>query len=121
MLSIFFLLLRYPPTLYSYGTEYSDSMSIASAIDDDGSHGTHVAGIAAGSGLGSPNLKYRGMAPESDIVMVGIKYANDTLGGSGLGDFIVANPTIIDGYNYVFKYAELQNKPSLDLIAVLGY
>ena len=102
-----------PPTLYSYGTEYSDSMSIASAIDDDGSHGTHVAGIAAGSGLGSPNLKYRGMAPQSDIVMVGIKYANDTLGGSGLGDYIVANPTIIDGYNYVFKYAELQNKPSV--------
>lgn len=102
-----------PPALYSYGTEYSDSMSIASAIDDDGSHGTHVAGIAAGSGLGSPNLKYRGMAPQSDIVMVGIKYANDTLGGSGLGDYIVANPTIIDGYNYVFKYAELQNKPSV--------
>ncbi len=102
-----------PPNLFPYGTEYKDSMSISSAIDDDGAHGTHVAGIAAGSGLGSPNLKYRGMAPESDIVMVGIKYANDTLGGSGLGDYVVANPTIIDGYNYIFKYAELQNKPSV--------
>lgn len=101
------------PSLFTYGTEYSDSNGIASAIDDDGAHGTHVAGIAAGSGLGSPNLKYRGMAPESEIVMVGIKYANDTLGGSGLGDYIVANPTIIDGYNYIFKYAELHNKPSV--------
>ena len=102
-----------PPSLFNYGTEYLDSTNIASAIDDDGAHGTHVAGIAAGSGLGSPNLKYRGMAPESEIVMVGIKYANDTLGGSGLGDYVVANPTIIDGYNYVFKYAELHNKPSV--------
>ena len=101
------------PSLFSYGTEYSDSLSIASAVDDDGAHGTHVAGIAAGSGLGSPNLKYRGMAPQSDIVLVGIKYANDTLGGSGLGDYVVANPTIIDGYNYVFKYAEIHNKPSV--------
>ena len=55
-----------PPSLFNYGTEYLDSTNIASAIDDDGAHGTHVAGIAAGSGLGSPNLKYRGMAPESE-------------------------------------------------------
>ncbi len=95
-----------PPSQFNYGIEYKDSNTISSAVDDDGTHGTHVAGIAGGSGLGSPNLKYRGMAPMSDLAFVGIKYTNDTLTGSGLGDYIVANPTIIDGYNYVFKYAE---------------
>ena len=85
------------PIKFPYGTEYKDTLSILSAIDDDGSHGTHVAGIAGGSGLASPGFKHRGMAPESQLAFVGIKYANDTLPGSGLGDYVVANPTIIDG------------------------
>jgi subtilisin family serine protease len=102
-----------PPTGFNYGTEYGDSLSIVSAIDDDGSHGTHVAGIAAGSGLASPNLKYRGMAPDADLAFVGIKYANDTLGGSGLGDYVVANPTIIDGYKYIFDLAEKRGMPAV--------
>jgi subtilisin family serine protease len=101
------------PVGFNYGTEYSDTLSILSAIDDDGSHGTHVAGIAAGSGLASPGFKHRGIAPESKLAFVGIKYANDTLGGSGLGDYIVANPTIIDGYNYVFKLGEQLGMPSV--------
>lgn len=101
------------PTGFTYGTEYADSQSILSAIDDDGSHGTHVAGIAAGSGLASPGLKYRGMAPESKLAFVGIKYANDTLQGSGLGDYVVANPTILDGYNYIFKMGEQLGMPAV--------
>lgn len=101
------------PVNFPYGVEFADSTSILSAIDDDGSHGTHVAGIAAGSGLMSPNFKHRGMAPESKLAFVGIKYANDTLGGSGLGDYIVANPTIIDGYNYIFKLGETLKMPSV--------
>lgn len=99
------------PNLFNYGTEFTDSTSILNTLDDDGAHGTHVAGIAAGSGLASPNLKYRGMAPESDLHFVGIKYANDTLGGSGLGDYVVANPTIIDGYKYLFNLANQNQQP----------
>ena len=101
------------PAGFSYGTEYKDSQSVLSAIDDDGSHGTHVAGIAGGSGLASPNGKHRGMAPESQLAFVGIKYANDTLGGSGLGDYVVANPTILDGYQYVFKLGEQLGMPAV--------
>lgn len=101
------------PVGFSYGSEYVDSLSILSAIDDDGSHGTHVAGIAGGSGFASPALKYRGMAPESKLAFVGIKYANDTLGGSGLGDYVVANPTIIDGYNYIFQLGDKLGMPSV--------
>lgn len=100
-----------PPLNFNYGSEYKDTQEVLTAIDNDGTHGTHVAGIAAGSGLLSPNLKYRGMAPESDLSFVGIKYANDTLGGSALGDYIVANPTIIDGYKYLFNLGKKYNKP----------
>ncbi|MSP57271.1 MAG: hypothetical protein EXR17_00235 [Flavobacteriaceae bacterium] len=102
-----------PPSQFNYGIEYKDSNAIVGAVDDDGTHGTHVAGIAGGSGLGSPNFKYRGMAPMSDLSFVGIQYTNDTLPGSGLGDYIVANPTIIDGYNYVFKYAEQKGQAAV--------
>ncbi|NQW42999.1 MAG: S8 family serine peptidase [Bacteroidetes bacterium] len=102
-----------PPNGYSYGTEYKDSTSIINSNDKDGSHGTHVVGIAAGSGFSTPNFQYRGMAPQADIVLVSIKYANDTLGGSALGDYIVANPTIIDAYKYIFDYAQSVGKPAV--------
>lgn len=101
------------PTGYTYGTEYSITSQIQSAKNDDGTHGTHVAGISSGSGFTTPNLKFAGMAPESDLVFVSIKYANDTLGGSALGDLVVANPTILDAYKYVFDYAKSQQKPAV--------
>lgn len=101
------------PASFNYGTEYSLTSSITSAIDDDGTHGTHVAGIAAGSGFTTPQAKFRGMAPESDMVFVTIKYANDTLKGSALGDYVVANPTIIDAYRYIFDYAAAIKKPAV--------
>jgi subtilisin family serine protease len=101
------------PSGYNYGTELIDSNSIIPANDLDGSHATHVAGIAAGSGYSTPNLQYRGMAPEAELVFVSIKYSNDTLGGSALGDYVVANPTILDAYKYIFDYAESVGKPAV--------
>jgi subtilisin family serine protease len=99
------------PQNFKYGSEYRDTQEILTAIDNDGTHGTHVAGIAAGSGLLSPNFKFRGMAPDAELSFVGIKYANDTLAGSALGDYIVANPTIIDGFRYLFELGEQNQKP----------
>jgi minor extracellular serine protease Vpr len=101
------------PAGYSYGTEFSDSAVIAGLNDMDGTHGTHVAGIAVGSGYSTPGLQYRGVAPEAEIILVTIKYTNDTLPGSALGDYIVANPTIIDAYKYIFDYAESVGKPAV--------
>ncbi|HUR69689.1 MAG TPA: S8 family serine peptidase [Candidatus Thermoplasmatota archaeon] len=39
----------------------------ADAGDADG-HGTHVAGIVAGDGTGSPNARHRGLAPDARLV-----------------------------------------------------
>jgi subtilisin family serine protease len=99
------------PKPFNYGILFSTQNSILKAVDFDGSHGTHVAGIAAGSGFKSPDLKFSGMAPNADLVFVGIKYKNDTLGGSALGDLIVANSTILDGFQYIFNYADSVDKP----------
>lgn len=101
------------PNGFSYGTEYTDTNFIQMVNDVDGSHGTHVAGIAAGSGFTTPGLQYRGVAPEAELVFVSIKYTNDTLQGSTLGDYIVANPTIIDAFKYIFDYAESVGKPAV--------
>ena len=101
------------PDGFTYGTEYKDSNVIPLLNDMDGTHGTHVAGIAAGSGHTSPNLQYRGMAPDAELVFVGILYGNDSLPGSSLGDYIVANPSILDAYKYIFDYAESVGKPAV--------
>lgn len=102
-----------PPAGYTYGTEWTDSGQILAANDMDGTHGTHVAGIAGGSGYSSPGNQYAGMAPEAELVFVSIRYANDTLGGSALGDYLVANPAILDAYSYIFDYAQSVGKPAV--------
>lgn len=102
-----------PPQGYNYGTEFTSTIGIDSMNDYDGIHGTHVAGIAAGSGLTSPNFKYKGVAPDADLVFVTIKYSNDSIPGSALGDYVVANSNIIDAYKYIFDYAESVGKPAV--------
>ncbi|MBC7426761.1 MAG: S8 family peptidase [Bacteroidia bacterium] len=102
-----------PPAGFNYGSERTTEADILAQPDNDGIHGTHVTGIAAGSGFTSPNLMYRGIASEADIVLVTIKYANDTIPGSAIGDYRVANPNIIDAYKYIFDYANSVGKPAV--------
>jgi len=60
------------PVNYNYGVEYATPQDIVAAQSDTFNvygyayHGSHVAGIAAGSGAGNPNL--RGVAFESDLL-----------------------------------------------------
>lgn len=95
-----------PPTElgFDYGSEYLGSDEILSKLYDrpDKSHGTHVAGIAAGTGNA---LELRGIAPEAEIVLV-----------SGFNSVIspfagYVNNTFIDGIEYLRNYAESVNKP----------
>lgn len=98
-----------PPSGYSYGHELSDSLSMMIDGTDIATqtHGTHVAGISSGSGFGSSTpSKNRGVAYESDLVMVGITPPASQWTSAGMTD-------IIDGMNYVYNYAASVDKPAV--------
>ena len=59
---------------------------------DDNGHGTHVAGIAAGNGWMSGG-KYKGVAPEANIV--GVKIL-DKKGGGGSGEVLAGIQWVLD-------------------------
>jgi minor extracellular serine protease Vpr len=87
------------PALYGFGTEYVGSAELLAAQEDTlyvfgpGSHGTHVAGIAGGSGSGQIPF---GVAPDAELIFISLK--RDA-------------PSLIDGFNYIKDYAESQGKP----------
>ncbi|RYE24926.1 MAG: T9SS type A sorting domain-containing protein [Sphingobacteriales bacterium] len=97
-----------PPTGFSYGNEMTNAADMWTKGTDNGqTHGTHVGGIAGGSGVGSiDNRKYRGFAHQSEMVFVGITPDKSQWINTGASD-------MIDGINYIFKYADAQNKPAV--------
>lgn len=99
-----------PPPGFFYGNEYADSASIQAKLYDvtTGSHGAHVAGIAAGSGYGddSTHSHLRGMAYNSDLVLVAISPTLAYWLNTGMAD-------MLDGINYVFNYAQSVGKPAV--------
>ncbi len=88
------------PNGYNYGSEYIGESGINSKLNaGDGSHGTHVSGIAAGSGiLRGSNWSNHGCAPDADLVFV------ETNGN---------NSSIADAANYIFNYASSVSKPAV--------
>ena len=97
-----------PPIGYSYGHEITDTLVMVAQETDNNqqSHGTHVAGIAGGSGYGGSASEYKGVAYESDLVLVGITPSSDQWTNTGMTD-------IIDGLNYIYDYAESLGKPAV--------
>jgi subtilisin family serine protease len=87
------------PSNYGFGTEYTTSAALLAAEEDTlyvfgpGSHGTHVAGIAGGSGSGQIAF---GAAPDAELIFISLK--RDA-------------PSLIDGFNYIKDYAESAGKP----------
>jgi minor extracellular serine protease Vpr len=99
-----------PPLGYTYGNEITDTTLIKAQGTDNAkqTHGTWVAGMAAGSGYGGnpTNSRYRGMAYEADLVLVGVR--RDSIEQAWLeGSF----SDFIDGINYIFTYAASVGKP----------
>ncbi len=98
-----------PPAGFAYGREITDTNVMRTVGYDTAitSHGTHVAGITAGSGVdGGVGGRYRGMAYESDIVLVGIMPHPSQWIGTGVSD-------VIDGMNYIYNYAASVSKPAV--------
>ncbi len=94
-----------PPTGYSYGVEYTESQINAgqiTAYHDYDSHGTHIAGVAAGNGrsTGNGQLAYRyvGIAPRSNIIAV---------------KAYMLESQVIDAVRYVFTKAGSLGKPAV--------
>lgn len=98
------------PAGYAYGTEETDSVALWNIGTDapDATHGTHVAGICAGSGFRSQltNRKFRGIGYKTDIVMVGITPPKEQWINTGISD-------MIDGIQYIFDYASSVSKPAV--------
>lgn len=100
-----------PPAGFLYGHEILDTNLIRQQGTDnpEQTHGTAVAGMAAGSGFGGPNgnnSKLRGMAYQSEMVFVGVR--RDTIALQWLqGSFT----DFLDAINYIFSYSTSQGKP----------
>ena len=95
-----------PPSGYSYGTEWTKAQIEAGSCtqNDNNGHGTHVAGIAAGTGLETGN--YTGVAPDASIIFV-----KTTLN----------NIDIIDGMYYIVNRALVEGKPAVISLSLGGY
>lgn len=94
-----------PPSGFGYGTEVTGATQVLDWANDNvpengtlvsrGSHGTHVAGIAGGSGQATNGL-YTGVAYNSDLAMVAYN-------GSDQG--------FADGISYLFQKADQLGQP----------
>ena len=81
-------------------TEYTSGFTTISTDDSEESHGTHTSTTAAGRNMTVGNITYGGMAPESDIILVGL--------GSYMYDTNIAN-----AIKKIFDYADSQNEPAV--------
>lgn len=102
-------------TIY-VGRQYtSESEILTKAYSADASictHGTHTAGIAAGSGAeGSGAWTYSGMAPDADLCIVANMVSDNMslISEDSIGLYTTATDML--GFKYIFDYAESVGKP----------
>lgn len=99
------------------GCDYRDAsnlLQIGHSLDGfTQTHGTHTAGIAAGSGLEGNNIvsPYRGIAYDADIVLVANATGNniDLIDKKDYYKYTYATDAL--GFKYIFDYADSQGKP----------
>ncbi|MGD0176212.1 MAG: S8 family serine peptidase [Candidatus Bathyarchaeia archaeon] len=90
-----------PPTGFNYGYECTSADIQAGSCPetDTFGHGTHVAGIAAGSGMATGN--FTGVAPAASIIFVKSGYS--VCNGSSWN---FGTAQILDGVNYIVRKAK---------------
>lgn len=86
------------PAGYDYGTEYNSSAALLSAESDTANiyshstHGSHVAGIAGGSGAGT---EHRGVAFGAQFLFL---------------TFLVDEAAVIDGFEWMYQISQTEGK-----------
>ena len=78
----------------------------ASGSPDDIGHGTHVAGIAAGNGAGSPGREWAGVAPDADLAIVKTTFSSS--------DIALA-------VHHIFSLAEARSQPCVVNLSLGGH
>lgn len=92
------------PVGFSYGSEYIGTTLEQRKTDlSYETHGTHVTGIAAGSGYFNDNI-FTGLAPKSEVVLVSPNFDNSQ-------SITTGQTNILDGIKYLYRYADLVKKP----------
>ncbi|MGL4364330.1 MAG: S8 family serine peptidase [Bacteroidales bacterium] len=83
----------------TYGTVYYTQAELErkQCSDKNESHGTHVAGIAAGNG--GMHTDYKGIAPEANIVLVQLKSGTDA--------------EVLDAVDFIFALAQSMGMPAV--------
>ena len=111
-----------PPAGFNYGGECTTAMindaingnAAACTQPSSGGHGTHVGGIAAGTGqaTGNGQIGYRmiGMAPDADLLV-----ANSITSGTGGSD------SVLDGIAYMKARAAALGKPLVVNLSLGSY
>ncbi|MBP6334389.1 MAG: S8 family peptidase [Bacteroidia bacterium] len=97
---------------YGYGKEFLGNQIDTSTqhYDSQFSHGSHVAGIACGSGIAVNN--YKGVAPKSDMVVVKMNL------NQADNDFL---SSLVDAVKYIFDRADDLNMPVVINISLGTY
>ncbi len=104
------------PAGYGFGLQYTkedlnlalqaesrkESLELVPVTDRGSGHGTAVAGIAAGNGRGSAGSRYRGIATESDLIVVKLGRRGDRFAGT---------TEVMAGLDYVIQKASALQKP----------
>lgn len=112
------------PAGYNFGAQYtmqdinralgisdtddeSQTTSIVPVTDRGSGHGTAVAGVAAGNGAGSTGNRYRGIAIESELIVVKLGRTSEDFAGT---------TEVMEGIDYVMQKAiELQKPVAINL------
>ncbi|MCD7825973.1 MAG: S8 family serine peptidase [Clostridiaceae bacterium] len=104
------------PAGYGFGAQYTmdeinlalqadsrqESLALVPVTDRGSGHGTAVAAVAAGNGRGSAGSRYRGIAVDSELIVVKLGRRGDNFAGT---------TEVMAGLDYVLQKAEALQKP----------